>query len=45
MFRSKFFTVMIILSFLALTAGVVFQAIEMQDYELFATTWARITGK
>ena len=37
MFNSKFFTVMIVLTFLAVGATVAFQAIEMNEYELFET--------
>ena len=40
MFNSKFFTVMIVLTFLAMVATVVFQSVEMSDYNLFNTTFA-----
>jgi len=40
MFNSKFFTVMIVLSFLAMAATVAFQALEMKDYNLFITLFA-----
>jgi len=37
MFRSKFFTVMIVLTFIAMAATVTFQVLEMVDYNLFNT--------
>ncbi|WP_294432564.1 hypothetical protein [uncultured Victivallis sp.] len=37
MFNSKFFTVMIVLTFLAVVATVAFQSIEMNQYGLFET--------
>ena len=37
MFNSKFFTVMIVLTFLAVGATVAFQSIEMNEYGLFET--------
>lgn len=37
MFNSKFFTVMIVLTFLALGAAVAFQSLEMNEYRLFET--------
>lgn len=37
MFNSKFFTVMIILTVLALGATVVFQSLEMNEYSLLQT--------
>ncbi|WP_294481467.1 hypothetical protein [uncultured Victivallis sp.] len=40
MFNSKFFTVMIVLTFLAMVATVVFQSVEMSDYNLFNTMFA-----
>ena len=40
MFNSKFFTVMIVLTFLAMVATVVFQSGEMSDYNLFNTMFA-----
>lgn len=41
MFNSKFFTVVIVLTFLALGAAVAFQAMEMNDYNLFDTLQQR----
>ena len=41
MFNSKFFTVVIVLTFLALGAAVAFQAMEMNDYNLFNTLQQR----
>ena len=41
MFESKFYTVMIIVSFVLLAACVVFQALEMSEYNMFA----QLTGK
>ena len=41
MFESKFYTVMIVLSFVLLAACVVFQALEMNEYNMFA----QLTGK
>ncbi len=41
MFESKFYTVMIVLSFVLLAACVVFQMLEMSEYNLFA----QLTGK
>ena len=40
MFHSKFFTVVIVLTFLAMAATVVFQTMEMNDYNLFHTIFA-----
>jgi hypothetical protein len=37
MFKSKFFTGVIVLTFLAMAATVVFQVLEMNDYHLFQT--------
>ena len=37
MFNSKFFTVVIVLTFLAMAATATFQALEMYDYSLFDT--------
>lgn len=37
MFNSKFFTVMIVLTFLAMAATAAFQVWEMYDYNLFET--------
>jgi len=37
MFKSKFFTVMIVLTFIAMAATVTFQVLEMIDYKLFNT--------
>jgi len=37
MFNSKFFTVVIALTFVAMAAIVTFQVIEMCDYNLFQT--------
>jgi len=37
MFNSKFFTVVIALTFIAVAAIVTFQVIEMCDYNLFQT--------
>lgn len=37
MFNSKFFTVVMVLTTIALAAIVAFQALEMQHYELFET--------
>ena len=41
MFDSKFYSVMIVLSFLLMIAAVVFQALEMSEYNMFA----QLTGK
>ena len=41
MFNSKFFTVVIGLSFVALGAAVAFQALEMNEYNLFNTLQQR----
>ena len=41
MFNSKFITVVIFLTFLALGATVAFQAMEMNDYNLFNTLQQR----
>jgi hypothetical protein len=41
MFNSKFFTVVVVLTFLALGAAVTFQALEMQEYNLWNTLQAR----
>lgn len=41
MFNSKFFTVIVVLTFLALGAAVAFQALEMQEYNLWNTLQAR----
>ncbi len=40
MFDSKFGTVMIVLTFAFVCAAVVFQLLEMQEYELFSTLMA-----
>lgn len=37
MFASKYFTVMIVLTFLAMAATATFQVLEMCDYNLFGT--------
>ncbi len=37
MFQSKFFAVMIVLTFVAVTAALVFQGLEMNEYNLFHT--------
>jgi hypothetical protein len=37
MWKSKFFTVMIILTFLAIAATLAFQVLEMRDYSLLET--------
>lgn len=37
MFKSKFFTVVIVLTFIAMAATVAFQVFEMLDYNLFKT--------
>ena len=37
MFKSKFFTVMIVLTFIAMAATVTFQVLEMLEYNLFNT--------
>jgi len=37
MFNSKFFTGVIVLTFLAMAATVVFQTMEMNDYHVFQT--------
>jgi len=37
MFNSKFFTVMIVLTFFAMAATATFQVLEMRDYNLFET--------
>ena len=41
MFQSKFFAVMIALTTLAVAAALVFQLLEMKDYNLFQTLQAR----
>ena len=41
MFQSKFFTVMIVLTTVAVAAALVFQLLEMKDYNLFQTLQAR----
>lgn len=41
MFNSKFFTVVIVLTFVALGATVAFQVLEMKDYNLFNTLQQR----
>ncbi|MBQ9753758.1 MAG: hypothetical protein IJV93_03290 [Lentisphaeria bacterium] len=41
MFNSKFFTAVIVLTFLALGATVAFQSLEMQEYNLFNTLQQR----
>jgi len=41
MFKSKFFTVMIVLTTLAVAAALVFQLLEMKEYNLFQTLQAR----
>ena len=40
MFKSKFFTVVIVVTFVAMGATVAFQAFEMQEYNLFKTIFA-----
>lgn len=40
MFNSKFFTAIIVLTFLAMAATVVFQSLEMKDYNLFQTMFS-----
>lgn len=37
MFQSKFFAIMIILTFVAIVATLVFQGLEMGEYDLFNT--------
>ncbi len=37
MFNSKFFTVVIVLTFIAMSAIVTFQVLEMCEYNLFET--------
>ena len=37
MFKSKFFTVVIVISFIAMAATVALQVMEMMEYNLFAT--------
>lgn len=41
MLKSKFMTVLIVLSFLAIGATVAFQALEMKEYNLFQTLLGR----
>lgn len=41
MFNSKFFTVMIVLTFLALGGAVALQVLEMNEYNLFETLQER----
>ena len=41
MFNSKFFTAVIVLTFLAVGATVAFQVLEMQEYNLFNTLQQR----
>lgn len=41
MFNSKFFTAVIVLTFIALGAAVAFQALEMNEYNLFNTLQQR----
>ena len=41
MFNSRFFTAVVVLTFLALGAAVYFQAMEMQEYNLFNTLQQR----
>lgn len=41
MFQSKFFTVVIVLTFLALGAAVTFQVLEMIDYDHFTSLQQR----
>ena len=41
MFKSKFFTVMIVLTTLVMAATLVFQLLEMKEYNLFQTLQAR----
>lgn len=41
MLNSKFFTIIIALTFLALGAAVAFQSLEMQEYNLFNTLQQR----
>ena len=43
MFNSKFFTVVVVLTFLALGAAVAFQVLEMQEYNLFNTLIERFS--
>jgi hypothetical protein len=45
MLNSKFFTVIVVLTFLALGAVVTFQALEMQEYNLWNTLQTRFFGK
>ena len=40
MFNSKFFTGVIIVSFLAMAATVAFQVLEMNEYTLFSTMFS-----
>ena len=40
MFNSKFFTGVIIVSFLAMAATVAFQVLEMNEYNLFSTMFS-----
>ncbi len=41
MFNSKFFTAVIVLTFVALGAAVTFQVLEMKEYNLFNTLQQR----
>ena len=41
MFQSKLFLVMLLLIFVAIGATVAFQAMEMQEYQLFETIFAK----
>ncbi|MBR7139982.1 MAG: hypothetical protein IKD44_10590 [Lentisphaeria bacterium] len=41
MFNSKFFTAVIVLTFVALGATVTFQVLEMKEYNLFNTLQQR----
>ena len=41
MFNSKFFTAVIVLTFIALGSAVAFQALEMNEYNLFNTLQQR----
>lgn len=41
MFNSKFFTIMIGVTFLAVSIAITFQVLEMNEYNLFNTLLAR----
>ena len=41
MFNSKVFTIIIVVTFLAMAAAVTFQVLEMQEYNLLNTLQAR----